>query len=131
MCPDCSISACRIASPCLCSDDFPQLHQGSGKGTLSARLVQKYNLEFVASGDVLRREIMNKTEIGRSAEEIVAAGGLLPDELMLDMIMAELDKLHGKVGRGRRLCMSRWIDTAQSELDPRWVPADARAGRSA
>jgi adenylate kinase family enzyme len=49
--------------------------QGSGKGTLSARLVQKYDLEFVASGDVLRREIMKKSEVGRLAEEIVASGG--------------------------------------------------------
>ncbi len=55
--------------------DFLLPNQGSGKGTLSARLVQQYDLEFVASGDVLRREIMNKTEVGRLAEEIVASGG--------------------------------------------------------
>ncbi|KAJ9126141.1 hypothetical protein QFC24_002414 [Naganishia onofrii] len=70
---------------------------GSGKGTLSARLVQKYDLHFVSTGDVLRREIMNKTKVGREAEAIVAAGGLVSDELMLEIIQTELDKLKGKV----------------------------------
>lgn len=49
--------------------------QGSGKGTLSARLVQKYDLHFVSTGDVLRREIMNGTKVGKEAEAIVASGG--------------------------------------------------------
>jgi adenylate kinase len=61
--------------PQLISNLSGRLRQGSGKGTLSARLVQKYDLEFVASGDVLRREIMNKSDIGRMAEEIVNSGG--------------------------------------------------------
>jgi hypothetical protein len=49
--------------------------QGSGKGTLSARLVQKYDLHFISTGDVLRKEIMQGSEIGREAEEIVKSGG--------------------------------------------------------
>jgi len=89
---------------------------GSGKGTLSARLVQKYDLEFVASGDVLRREIMNHSEIGRMAEEIVRSGGLVPDELMLKIIMKELDKLHGKSwildGFPRTLAQGEMLDKA-------------------
>jgi adenylate kinase family enzyme len=88
--------------------------QGSGKGTLSARLVQKYDLHFVSTGDVLRREIMNKTKVGKEAEAIVASGGtsntsdtdnrlimswvgLISDELMLEIVQTELDKLKGKV----------------------------------
>lgn len=49
--------------------------QGSGKGTLSARLVQKYDLHFISTGDVLRKEIMQGSEIGREAEEVVKSGG--------------------------------------------------------
>jgi hypothetical protein len=71
--------------------------QGSGKGTLSARLVQKYDLHFISTGDVLRREILQKSEIGREAEEVVKSGGLVGDDLMLRIIEGELDKLHGKV----------------------------------
>lgn len=37
--------------------------------------MQKYDLHFISTGDVLRREIMNKTKVGKEAEAIVAAGG--------------------------------------------------------
>ncbi|WVR04524.1 hypothetical protein IAU60_001528 [Kwoniella sp. DSM 27419] len=69
---------------------------GSGKGTLSARLVRDYDIAFVSTGDVLRKEIAAKSEVGRKAEEVVATGGLVSDELMLEIIKAELDRLHGK-----------------------------------
>ncbi|WVF69882.1 hypothetical protein IAT40_004665 [Kwoniella sp. CBS 6097] len=69
---------------------------GSGKGTLSARLVRDYDIAFVSTGDVLRKEIAAKSEVGRKAEAIVASGGLVSDELMLEIIKAELDRLHGK-----------------------------------
>ncbi|RSH83777.1 hypothetical protein EHS25_005392 [Saitozyma podzolica] len=58
---------------------------GSGKGTLSARLVKQYDIAFVSTGDVLRKEIMAKSEVGRKAEEVVAKGGLVSDELMLEI----------------------------------------------
>ena len=77
--------------------------KGSGKGTLSARLVQKYDLHFISTGDVLRREILQKSEIGREAEEVVKSGGLVGDDLMLRIIEGEVDKLHGKVSRRREL----------------------------
>ncbi|KAJ9101102.1 hypothetical protein QFC21_003320 [Naganishia friedmannii] len=92
---------------------------GSGKGTLSARLVQKYDLHFVSTGDVLRREIMNKTKVGREAEAIVASGGLVSDELMLEIIQTELDKLKGKSwildGFPRTLRQAGLLDSALNE----------------
>ncbi|KAJ9118621.1 hypothetical protein QFC22_003841 [Naganishia vaughanmartiniae] len=92
---------------------------GSGKGTLSARLVQKYDLHFVSTGDVLRREIMNKTKVGREAEAIVSSGGLVSDELMLEIIQTELDKLRGKSwildGFPRTLRQAGLLDSALNE----------------
>ncbi|KAK8846862.1 hypothetical protein IAR55_005952 [Kwoniella newhampshirensis] len=69
---------------------------GSGKGTLSARLVKDYDIAFVSTGDVLRKEIAAKSEVGRKAEQVVATGGLVSDELMLEIVKAELDRLRGK-----------------------------------
>jgi adenylate kinase len=42
---------------------------------------------------------MHRTEVGREAEDIVAQGGLLPDEMVLKVVTSKLDKLHDKVGR--------------------------------
>jgi len=69
---------------------------GSGKGTLSGRLMDKYDINFLSTGDILRQHIRQKSEIGRAAEAIVAQGGLMPDELMLELIAADLDSMKGK-----------------------------------
>ncbi|WVW78609.1 hypothetical protein I302_100568 [Kwoniella bestiolae CBS 10118] len=69
---------------------------GSGKGTLSARLVKEYDIAFVSTGDVLRKEIAAGSEVGKKAEAVVASGGLVSDELMLEIVKTELDRLHGK-----------------------------------
>ncbi|KAG6874195.1 hypothetical protein C0995_003741 [Termitomyces sp. Mi166 len=69
---------------------------GAGKGTLSARLVDKYDILSLSSGDLLRQHIAERTEVGREAEETVARGGLLPDEVMLKIVTSKLDFLHDK-----------------------------------
>jgi len=69
---------------------------GSGKGTLSARLVRKYDISSISSGDLLRQQIAERSEVGRQAEEIVAQGKLLPDEIMLKVVTSELDRLRNK-----------------------------------
>jgi adenylate kinase len=69
---------------------------GAGKGTLSARLVEKYDVLSLSTGDMLRQHIAERTEVGRMAEEIVAHGGLLPDELMLQVVTTKLDALHDR-----------------------------------
>ncbi|KIJ69278.1 hypothetical protein HYDPIDRAFT_36358 [Hydnomerulius pinastri MD-312] len=68
----------------------------AGKGTLATRLSKKYDILSISTGDVLRQHIAERTEIGRQAEEIVATGGLLPDELMLDLVTSKLDTLKNK-----------------------------------
>ncbi|KAI0273751.1 adenylate kinase-domain-containing protein [Gloeopeniophorella convolvens] len=69
---------------------------GAGKGTLSARLVRKYDILSLSTGDLLRQHIVEKTEVGRVAEEIVAKGGLLPDEIMSRVVSSKLDALRHK-----------------------------------
>ncbi|KAF5330895.1 hypothetical protein D9619_005632 [Psilocybe cf. subviscida] len=69
---------------------------GAGKGTLTGRLAQKYDIVTLSTGDLIRQHIMEQTEVGRVAEGIVAAGGLLSDEIMLKMVMGKLDRLESK-----------------------------------
>jgi len=69
---------------------------GAGKGTLSAKLVKKYDILALSTGDLLRQHIAEKTEVGREAEDIVAQGGLLPDEMVLKVVTSKLDALHNK-----------------------------------
>jgi len=87
---------------------------GSGKGTLSSRLVNKYDVSFISTGDSLRRHIAEKSEIGRAAEEQVARGAFVPDEIMLGVVQSELDELRGQNwildGFPRTLPQARMID---------------------
>ncbi|GJE87163.1 nucleoside monophosphate kinase [Phanerochaete sordida] len=69
---------------------------GAGKGTLSGRLVKKYDIVSLSTGDLLRQHIAERTEVGRMAEEIVATGGLIPDDIMLKILTSRLDLLHNK-----------------------------------
>ncbi|KZT09499.1 adenylate kinase [Laetiporus sulphureus 93-53] len=64
---------------------------GAGKGTLSARLVKKYDILSLSTGDLLRQHIAERTEVGRIAEDVVATGGLLPDDVMLKVVTSKLD----------------------------------------
>ncbi|ORX34437.1 adenylate kinase-domain-containing protein [Kockovaella imperatae] len=68
----------------------------ASQGTLSARLVKEYDIAFVSTGDVLRKEIAAKSKVGQRAEALVAKGDLVPDELMLEIVKTELDRLQGK-----------------------------------
>ena len=59
---------------------------GAGKGTQSQKLLEKYNLTYISTGDILRSEIAAKTTLGLKAKNIIAAGGLVPDELVVEII---------------------------------------------
>lgn len=65
---------------------------GSGKGTQSAKLVKKYGLKHLSTGDILRNEIKADTELGKLADSYMSKGHLVPDELVIDI----LDSLIGK-----------------------------------
>ncbi len=71
---------------------------GSGKGTQSARIVEKYGLNHISTGDVLRGEIKNGTALGKTAKEYIDKGQLLPDALIVDMLASVLDGLKESKG---------------------------------
>jgi len=70
---------------------------GAGKGTLTTRLAAKYDILTLSTGDLLRQHIADRTEVGLKAEEIVAHGGLLPDEMVLKVVTSKLDALQQRV----------------------------------
>jgi len=59
---------------------------GAGKGTQSKLLIEKYNLTYISTGDMLREEIVNKTPIGIEAKSIIERGDLVPDEMIVQII---------------------------------------------
>lgn len=59
---------------------------GAGKGTQSDLLIKKYNLVHISTGDILRQEISEKTELGLQAKEVIEKGGLVSDELIVQII---------------------------------------------
>tara|TARA_B110000046_G_scaffold18946_1_gene18070 strand:- start:388 stop:1494 length:1107 start_codon:yes stop_codon:yes gene_type:complete len=65
---------------------------GAGKGTQADYLKVKYNLIHISTGDVFRYNIKNKTELGILAKSYMDKGDLVPDELTIDMLKAEVDK---------------------------------------
>lgn len=59
---------------------------GAGKGTQSEFLINKYNLFYISTGDLLRKEIANKTKLGLQAQSIITSGGLVSDEIIVQII---------------------------------------------
>ena len=59
---------------------------GAGKGTQSQYLIDKYNLFYISTGDLLRKEIKEKTNLGLEAQDIIASGGLVSDEIIVQII---------------------------------------------
>ncbi|GLR19180.1 adenylate kinase [Portibacter lacus] len=59
---------------------------GSGKGTQAKKLVEKYNLLHISTGDLFRYEIGNKTELGLKAQAFMEKGELVPDEVTIGML---------------------------------------------
>lgn len=64
---------------------------GSGKGTQSEKLIAKFGLKHLSTGDLLRSEIANQTPLGMEAKKIMDKGQLVPDEVVIGMISSALD----------------------------------------
>ena len=71
---------------------------GSGKGTQSERIVEKYGINHISTGDVLRAEIKNGTELGKTAKGYSDQGQLIPDELMIDILASVFDSFKDSKG---------------------------------
>ncbi len=59
---------------------------GAGKGTQSKFLIEKYDLFYISTGDILRKEISEKSQLGLEAQSIIASGGLVSDEIIVQII---------------------------------------------
>ena len=64
---------------------------GSGKGTQSDKMIEKYGLNHISTGDVLRAEIKKGTELGKTAASFIDNGQLIPDDLMVSILASVYD----------------------------------------
>lgn len=71
---------------------------GSGKGTQSVRVAEKYNLTHISTGDIFRRNIREKTTLGMKVKSIIEKGELVPDELLIEILEDAMDRAKGNHG---------------------------------
>jgi adenylate kinase len=65
---------------------------GSGKGTQSELIISKYGLYHISTGDILRTEMKNQTELGKIAEDYIKNGRLIPDDLIISILSNVLEE---------------------------------------
>lgn len=68
---------------------------GAGKGTHAGAIAQKYNFKHISTGELLRAEIAAGTELGQHAQKLIAAGSLVPDEVVEGMIENAFNTIKG------------------------------------
>ncbi len=71
---------------------------GSGKGTQSVKLAEKFNLMHLSTGDMLRAEISAGTELGKKMSSIMSRGELVPDEVVIELIASKIDGTRNRAG---------------------------------
>ena len=126
---------------------------GSGKGTQSDLMIKKYGFGHIATGDVLRNEIKNETELGKTAKQYIDNGQLIPDELMISILASVYDsfgKEHEGVifdgfprtipqaealknmldERGHKVAAMIELDVPEDELMKRLIKRGQECGRS-
>lgn len=65
---------------------------GAGKGTQAKKLVERFHLSHISTGDIFRENIKNQTELGKKVESYLSSGRLVPDELTIAMLWDRLDR---------------------------------------
>lgn len=68
---------------------------GAGKGTQCKRIIAKYGLEHLSSGDILRQQRAQGTELGKKAQSYMDSGALVPDEVIVGMMVDVITKIKG------------------------------------
>ncbi len=92
---------------------------GSGKGTQAENIVARYAVTHLSTGDLLRAEVAAGSELGLKAKAIMESGGLVSDEIVLDMIEERLGKLDGGFlldGFPRTLAQAEALDALLARL---------------
>ncbi len=126
---------------------------GSGKGTQSDKMIAQYGFGHISTGDVLRNEIKNGTELGKVAKSFIDQGQLIPDDLMVSILAGVYDsfgKEHKGVifdgfprtvpqaealklmlaERGHKVAAMIELDVPEDELMQRLVLRGQKSGRS-
>ncbi len=125
---------------------------GSGKGTQSERIVEKYGINHISTGDVLRAEIKNNTELGKTAKGYIDQGQLIPDSLMIDILASVFDSFQESKGvifdgfprtipqaealkvmlkeRGQDISVMLDLDVPEEELMTRLIKRGQESGRA-
>lgn len=126
---------------------------GAGKGTQSDKIIEKYGLGHISTGDVLRSEIKNGTELGKTAKGFIDNGQLIPDELMVNILASVYDSFgtdHKGVifdgfprttpqaealkkmlsDRGHKIAAMIELDVPEEELMTRLINRGKESGRS-
>lgn len=126
---------------------------GSGKGTQSEKMIDKYGLEHISTGDVLRSEIKKGTELGKTAKGFIDNGQLIPDDLMVSILASVYDnfgKEHNGVifdgfprtipqaealkkmldERGHKIAAMIELDVPEDELMKRLILRGQQSGRA-
>ena len=103
---------------------------GSGKGTQGRLLARHFNMPYLASGDLLRLAIEEQSEQGRRVQAYVERGLYVPDELMVPMVMAELERHYR--GRTRGVILDGFPRTREQAvaLDEALAPPGPRSSAS-
>jgi len=71
---------------------------GSGKGTQAAKIEEAFHLKHLSTGDILRHEVAEGTPVGKEAARIMAAGDLVPDEMIVDIVRLRLPEAEAGAG---------------------------------
>jgi adenylate kinase len=125
---------------------------GSGKGTQSDKMIEKYGLNHISTGDVLRSEIKKGTELGKTAAGYIDKGQLIPDDLMVSILASVYDSFGDHKGvifdgfprtipqaealkkmleeRGHRIAAMIELDVPEEELMTRLIKRGQESGRS-
>src|SRR6266705_5941264 len=88
---------------------------GAGKGTQAKRMVERYGIPQISTGDILREHVQRGTELGVQAKDVMARGELVPDELMYGMVawrLRHVDCERGFIldGFPRTPAQAGWLD---------------------
>lgn len=125
---------------------------GSGKGTYSDMIVEKYGMGHISTGDVLRAQIKAETELGKMAQGYINNGQLIPDALMIDILAKTYDEMPAGKGvifdgfprtiaqaealkkmlaeRGQSVNIMLDLDVPEDELMKRLIKRGQESGRA-
>ena len=71
---------------------------GAGKGTQAKKIAEKYSIPHISTGDIFRKNISEKTELGIEADKYISQGNLVPDEITVPMVANRLKQEDAKDG---------------------------------